>query len=151
MEAVGVEDFLVRALGGNSEGGFIHNNDVRTKWMKRAYEKTSPHSQIGQTKHEASSMLTQKPFDRMLHKFKDVSQVIAAVKFLDEILSSFVVQTLDAPRGQYVDRKRTIKSCEQTTLIHSSKEYSIVARLMGDKYFERPASPKAGILELRRV
>lgn len=47
-------------------------------------------------------MLTQKPLDRLLHKFKDISQIIATVKFLAEILGSFVAQTLNAPRVQYL-------------------------------------------------
>jgi len=47
-------------------------------------------------------MPTQKPPNGLLHKFKDVSQIGAVAQFLAEILRSFVVQTPNTPKVQYL-------------------------------------------------
>ena len=85
MEAVGVEGRLVCVLYGNLEGSPIHNNNIRTNRMKRAYKVTALHPQIGQTKHEASPVPAQKPLDDMLHKFEDTRQIRAFVKLFTKI------------------------------------------------------------------
>jgi len=83
-------------------------------------------------------VLTQKPLDGLLHKFKDICQIGAAVKFLVEILRSSVVQTLNTPGVQYLDWKRSFKFCEGRTFIYNRKECSIVANLSEKDLLEVP-------------
>src|SRR5512136_1732546 len=80
MKTISIENLLISSPKSNIKRSPIHNNNVRTHRIKSTHKKTPAHTQIRQTEHKPSPMLTKKPLNSLLNQLKNVSQIVALIQ-----------------------------------------------------------------------